>query len=61
MDRRGEHGGRQVLEVLVAPPIRAVTAAFAIAPNTATPTALPTERANMLVPVTTPRVCQSTD
>ena len=34
---------------------------MAIAPNTATPTALPTERANKLVPVTTPRVCQSTE
>ena len=42
-----------------APPTRAVTAALAIAPNTATPTALPTERANMFVPVTTPRVSQS--
>src|SRR6478752_5175754 len=35
------------------------TAALAIAPNTATPTALPTERANRFVPVTRPRVCQS--
>src|SRR5918993_1985767 len=37
------------------------TVAFAIAPNTATPTALPTERANMFVPVTMPRVCQSAE
>src|SRR5262245_16919809 len=33
---------------------------LAIAPNTATPTALPSERANMLLPVTTPRSFQST-
>jgi len=33
---------------------------LAIAPNTATPTALPIERKNMLVPVTTPRSCQPT-
>ena len=38
-----------------------MTAALAIAPNTATPTALPTERANMFVPVTTPRVSQLAD
>ena len=35
--------------------------AFAIAPNTAMPTALPIDRANMLVPVTTPRLDQSTE
>ena len=33
---------------------------LATAPNTATPTALPSERANMLVPVTTPRSSQPT-
>ncbi len=32
-----------------------------MAPKMATPTALPTERANMLVPVTTPRRSQPTD
>src|SRR4051794_28257040 len=31
--------------------------AFTTAPNTATPTALPVERKNMLEPVTTPRCC----
>jgi len=36
------------------------TTAFAIAPNTATPTALPTERANIAVPVATPRCCHVT-
>src|SRR5882762_3414035 len=34
--------------------------AFAIAPKMATPTALPSDRANMLLPVTTPRSFQST-
>ena len=39
---------------------RSPSVALAIAPNTATPTALPRERQNMLVPVTTPRRCQPT-
>src|ERR1700704_5088445 len=34
---------------------RAARVALAIAPKTAAPTALPSERLNMLVPVTTPR------
>ncbi len=37
-----------------------VSAAFASAPNTATPTALPIERANAFAPVTTPRSDHST-
>ena len=62
VDRGVQHAGRQVL---AGPgrcrPVRAATTELAIAPKTATPTALPTERANMLAPVTTPRCCQSTE
>src|SRR6476646_11558202 len=42
-------------------PTRVATTPLAIAPKTATPTELPTERANMLAPVATPRCCQVTD
>ena len=42
------------------PPPSAAMIAFAIAPKIATPTALPIERANMFVPVTTPRSFQPT-
>ena len=42
----------------VPPPLRA-SEALATAPKTAIPTALPIERANMLVPVTTPRTAHS--
>ena len=39
---------------------RCTSVAFAIAPNSAAPTALPIARQNMLVPVTTPRRSQPT-
>src|SRR3954454_18808851 len=41
-------------------PSRSRTTPLAMAPKAATPRALPSERANMLVPVTTPRCCQET-
>src|SRR3954467_10723825 len=40
---------------------REATTPFAIAPKTATPTELPTERVNIDAPVATPRNCQVTD
>ena len=43
------------------PPIRRLRAAFAIAPKIATPSALPIERPNTNVPVTTPRRSHSTE
>ena len=43
------------------PPTRWLNDALAIAPKTAMPRALPIDRANMLVPVTTPRRSHSTE
>ena len=44
----------------IRPPFRWLSDALAIAPKTAMPSALPIDRANTLVPVTTPRRSQST-
>ena len=41
-------------------PRRLLTSLFTTAPKTATPTALPTERANMFAPVATPRLDHET-
>src|SRR5918998_2084085 len=47
--------------VVAWPPIWVLSEALAMAPKAAMPRALPIERANKLVPVTTPRCDQSTD
>ena len=61
VDRRLEHAGRQVLEVGRRPTERSRTTELATAPNAATPTAVPTDRAKSDAPVATPRRSQPTD